>query len=400
VTIVIAVGSPQTFRGQVARALDVAADQVEWVPSVIAAEEVLGNATAPVDLVVVSPGVKELDAIGFAEFVTRSSPVTPVVLVREGGMNGSFPDAMRAGIRDVVDLTRGGLELRESLARAMTWSSNLRSAAGDVKMETGGHRGVVVSVFSSKGGTGKTTLTSNLAAAIAAQSGKDTAILDLELELGDVHAHFGQEAKLTVADLLDIGNLSRREEIIRVGTAMGEHLWGFGAQSEPGMPPIPGESIGKVLRAMRGAFPFTVVDASASYTDHALASFDVSDIIFLITALDVVAVRHLSIAFRTLLSLGVPQERFRVILNRADSKVGLAMSEVERVMRVRVEAGIPSSRLVPLSLNSGEPVYIHEPKSAVAKSFGALADKVIAMAHEPVSVGSQTSEKSNFFRKR
>ena len=276
--------------------------------------------------------------------------------------------------------------------------------AGDVRPETGGQRGVIVSVFSSKGGTGKTTLTTNLAAAIADRSGKDTAVLDLELELGDVHAHFGQEAKLTVQDLVDLGKLTEREEILAAGSRFGEHLWGYGAIAEPGLPQISGESIGKVLRALRGMFAFTVIDASASYAYHAVASFDVSEVVFLITALDIVAVRHLSIALRTLLSLGVPQERFRVILNRADSKVGLDVTEVERVMRIKVDAGIPSSRLVPTALNNGQPVYLHDPRSPVAKSFTALADRVIALG-EPLAARAQRSraqrsQKSGFRRKR
>ena len=73
---------------------------------------------------------------------------------------------------------------------------------------------------------------------------------------------------------------------------------------------------------------------------------------------DVVGVRHLSLALQTFLSLGFPRERFRVVLNRADSKVGLSPLDVERVMKVKVDTQIPSSRLVPVSLNRGEPVVV------------------------------------------
>ena len=82
-TRVIAVGSPQTFRGQVARALEFDVEQVDWVPSVIAAEEYLGNPQQLVDLVVMSPGIKEADAIGFADFASRTTPATAVVLARD-----------------------------------------------------------------------------------------------------------------------------------------------------------------------------------------------------------------------------------------------------------------------------------------------------------------------------
>jgi pilus assembly protein CpaE len=126
----------------------------------------------------------------------------------------------------------------------------------------------------------------------------------------------------------------------------------------------------------------------------------VSDLIFLVTALDVVAVRHLSIAFRTLLSLGVPQERFRVLLNRSDSKVGLSVAEVEKVMRIRVEAGVPSSRLVPLALNNGQPVFLREPKSPVAKSFAELAEKVVALAEAPAPAPAGGRHRRSSLRRR
>ena len=104
---VVAVGTPQSFRQQIARALELEADEVGWVQSATAAEELLINAYAPVDVLVLSPEVKEPDALGLAEFVGRASPGTAIVLVRDHTWNGLLPAAMRAGIRDVVDMTQG-----------------------------------------------------------------------------------------------------------------------------------------------------------------------------------------------------------------------------------------------------------------------------------------------------
>ena len=121
----------------------------------------------PVDVLVLSPEVKEPDALGLAEFVGRQAPGTAIVLVRDHTWNGLLPAAMRAGIRDVVDMTQGTEELRDAVERAIVWASNLRSVG--VSMSTGhqSQRGRIISVFSSKGGAGKTFLTTNLAAAIA-----------------------------------------------------------------------------------------------------------------------------------------------------------------------------------------------------------------------------------------
>jgi len=369
---VIAVGTPQTFRTTIARALEVDQDDIGWVQSVTAAEEVLVERDGPVDVLVLSPEVKEPDALGLAEFVGRTAPSTAIIMVRDKSWNGLLPAAMRAGIRDVVDLTRGAEELRDAVERALTWAENLRTLRGEMTAKPA-QRGMVISVFSSKGGTGKTFLTTNLATAIADLSKKETAVVDLDVDMGDVFSYFGLEPHKQIMDLISLGEGADRQTLFANAAKLGDHLWGFGAIPDPAMQPPGGESVGKYLRVLRSNFSYVVVDASADYTDLALACFDLSDAICLVTGLDVVGVKHLSKALETLLTIGLPRERFRIVLNRADSKVGLDAADVERVMKIQVDTMIPSSRLVPTSLNRGRPVYLEEPNSEVTESIRTLA---------------------------
>jgi pilus assembly protein CpaE len=371
---VVAVGTPQSFRQQIARSLELEAEEVGWVQSATAAEELLINAYAPIDVLVLSPEVKEPDALGLAEFVGRTSPGTAIVLVRDHTWNGLLPAAMRAGIRDVVDMTQGTDELREAVERAVLWATNLRSATtSQVDGGTRVRRGHIISVFSSKGGSGKTFLTTNLATAIAQVTGEDVAVVDLDVDMGDVFTYFGREPSASITDLMALGEGGTSDEIRSVGVEVAPHTWSFGAPPDPAAEAPAGEAVGKFLRAIRSEFDYVVVDASVDYSDSALVCFDLSDMICLVTGLDVVGVKHLSKALDTLLTIGLPRERFRVVLNRADSKVGLDASDVERVMKIQVDAMIPSSRLVPTSLNKGRPVVLDEPGAEVSQSITELA---------------------------
>jgi pilus assembly protein CpaE len=396
---VIAVGAPPTFRQLVARALNAGVEQVEWIPTVTAVEEWLSDRSKAAEVLVLSPTIKDLDAFGLAQFLGRTSPATAVVLVREHPGNGLLPPAMRAGIRDVVDLSKGGEELREALERAVLWSRSLRSMGPTAVAEATGPRGIVVSIFSSKGGTGKTFLTSNLGVALAAKTGGDVAVVDADLDLGDVFSYFGQESNMTLPDLVAIGDLTDREAVIAAATELSPHVYGFAATPEPGAEPVSGEAMANLIRCLRGFFPFTVVDASANYSDEALATFDLSDSIILVTGLDIVGLRHLSSALRTLLSLGVPRERFRVVLNRADSKVGLEPDEVARIMRLSIDTLIPSSRLVPISLNRGRPVYLSAPKSGVTQSVGGLADRIVALSPQASQAAAAPAHRGRLGRR-
>jgi pilus assembly protein CpaE len=147
-----------------------------------------------------------------------------------------------------------------------------------------------------------------------------------------------------------------------------------------------------------------VVDASADYTDLALACFDLSDAICLVTGLDVVGVKHLSKALETLLTIGLPRDRFRIVLNRADSKVGLDSGDVERVMKIQVDTMIPSSRLVPMSLNKGRPVFLEDPNSEVSASIRTLALRFTGKANTPEGTAaseapSPESKRRGLFRR-
>jgi pilus assembly protein CpaE len=394
---VYAVGTPQSFRQTLARALEVESEEVGWVQSATAAEEVLISDDAPVGVLVLSPEVKEPDALGLAEFVGRSAPGTAIVMVRDHTWNGLLPAAMRAGIRDVVDLTQGSEELRDAVERAISWAANLRHA-GTANGSSSTDRGKIISVFSSKGGTGKTFLTTNLAAALAA-SGRDTAVVDLDFDLGDVFTYFGTESSGSIQDLMLLGEGAGREEIRAAGRQLGTNIWGFGAPADPTVETPAGEQIGKYLRALRSAFAYVLVDASVDYSDSALVCFDLSDHVCLVAGLDVVGVKHLSKALDTLLAIGLPRDRFRVVLNRADSKVGLDAGDVERVMKIEVDAMIPSSRLVPVSLNKGVPVVLDEPSSEVASAVRALAERfaVETASAEPVPLSDSARKKFRLF---
>jgi pilus assembly protein CpaE len=360
----------------VANALGTELDDVQWATGTIDGRQLLSTSPETVDLVVLSPELAEREALELADWIRSAAPATGVVLVRAQHLNGSLSAAMRAGVRDVVDLSAEGDDLGDALRRALDWSSRLRAGRDAGPRQPG----MVVSVFSSKGGTGKTFLACNLAVALASASGKDTALVDLDLEIGDVFSSFGKEPTRSLHDVVAAAKGRDWDALMGAATPLAQKVWGIGAPPDPTGQRISGQAAQDLLSGLRDKFPFVVVDSPADYSDHALAAFDLSDAICLIAALDVVGVKHLVKAMETLLSIGIPADRLRVVLNRADSKVGLEARDVERVVAVKADAQIPSSRSVPASLNNARPVVLDDPKSDVAKSIESFAQKLLSTA--------------------
>jgi pilus assembly protein CpaE len=133
-----------------------------------------------------------------------------------------------------------------------------------------------------------------------------------------------------------------------------------------------------MLSKLKDAFPFSVVDATSEYSDHVLAALDLSDAICLVTGLDAIGVRHMSIAMQTLQNLGVGRDRLHFVVNRADSKVDLTIQDIERLLEIRVDSRIPSSPLVPRSINQGKLLWFDKRRSDVSKGVEAFADRLMA----------------------
>jgi pilus assembly protein CpaE len=373
---VVAVGGSPSFPPEVARALGAFPDAVSWLPSISSAQRAIAEGVQSFDIVVLAPSVGDDEAIALAEFSARESAATAVLLVRDVPVDGSFPRLVRGGVRDVVDLTKGRNEFRDALRRAVEWNGGMRGTAS-----ANGSReptGVVVAVFSTKGGTGKTFLACNLAAALAERSGSQVGLLDLDHDLGDVFAYFDAEPSRTLQELLTLDDGADAEAVAQLGTPLAKGITGFGSRPDPRAEPIPGAAIARMLSKLKDAFAFSVVDATSEYSDHVLAALDLSDAICLVTGLDAIGVRHMSIAIQTLQNLGVGRERLHFVVNRADSKVDLTIQDIERLLEIHVDSRIPSSPLVPRSINQGKLLWFDKRRSDVAKGVEALADRLMA----------------------
>ncbi len=386
---VVAVGAPH-FRRDVAIALDAPAETVPWVQNTTDVHVILEGPEGPPDVVILSPDLDVEQVLDLSLHMSLNSPATAVVLVRHQNPNGMMPALVRAGVRDFVQAENGPAEMKEALGRALLWSQNLQSRRPTAPEST--EHGMLITVFSSKGGTGKSFLASNLSTSIA-RMGNATAVVDIDVAMGDVLSYFGAEADRPLQDIVNLGDRLDQEGLKSLGTKLADNLWGFGSPPDVGALDVSGQAMTRTLQSFKSAFPYTIVDVPASYNEGVLAALDMSDFVCVIAGLDVVGIKHLGKAIETLIQIGVPRDRLMVVVNRADSKVGLQPSDVERVLNIKVDALIPSSRAVPASLNKGRPVVLEEPKANVSVSIDELAGKLAAIGHT-------TSDKSAVTRKK
>ncbi len=351
--------------------------------------------------VVLGPSVAEDDALKLAESMRVMRHTVGVLLVRHSVDTRVLTDAIRAGVREVIDVK----ELRELagvVRRSEALSAAMRESAGLPSHAEPGVTARVVTVFSAKGGCGKTTLATNLAAALADRGRRQVCLVDLDLAFGDVAIALQLFPAHTIADAIPLGDGVDASAVHALLTPHSPGLTTLVAPLEPGSAEsVPATLVGHILDVLRGSFDYIVIDTPPAFDDQVLAAFDVSDVVALIATLDVPALKNLKLTLETLDLLNFPRERWRIVLNRADSKVGLAISEVEKTLRNPIAAQIPSSRDVPAAINRGVPIMIDDPKHPVSNAIRAFGERhVVASAGDSPIPQDLRSDRRGMRRRR
>jgi pilus assembly protein CpaE len=234
-----------------------------------------------------------------------------------------------------------------------------------------------VTVFSPKGGTGKTVTATNLATALVKHSGKRTLLLDLDLQFGDAAIMLAIEPDRTIQDLM-----------ASPGELDSEKLAGYTLRHTSGVDVLPAPirpedaelvtepKLARLLEVARESYDMIVVDTSPFFHGPMLATLDRTDELLLVCGLEVPTIKNVRLSLQTLELLSFPPNRIRVILNRANSNVGLKRSEVEAALETKISFELPSDRAVPLSVNRGQPAVLAEPGSDFARAIKDMAGAI------------------------
>ncbi len=301
----------------------------------------------------------------------REHTAAPLVLLASGEGSGMLDDALDAGIADVLLLP----QLTDSLVFALRKAGHAgRRAARDGQSGPGR----IVTVFSPKGGTGKTVVSTNLCAAFAKYLGLRALLLDLDLQFGDAAIMLGIEPEKTIFDL-----------VVAPGELDSEKLAGYTTKHVSGLDILPAPlrpedaelvteaKLGSLLDVARDSYDVIVVDTSPFFHGPMLATLDRTDELLLLCGMDVPTIKNVRLSLQTLELLSFPPARIRVVLNRANSDVGIKRSEVDSALEMNVTVDLPSDRAVPLGVNRGNPAVLADPSAEFSKALRKMAQTLI-----------------------
>jgi pilus assembly protein CpaE len=314
--------------------------------------------------------------LSLIEQESQHGDAMPVIVICAGSANGFVRQVFQAGADDIImasDLRASGSDISFAIQKAIT-----RKTAP--VFDATGAGGELICVLGPKGGTGKTLTSSNLAVALAAE-GKHVALVDLDLQFGDLGLVMGIMPERSIFDLVTSGGTLDAEKI---DSFLAKHSSGVRVLLAPSRPDqaaaVNPDFLRELYPLLRQVFDYVVVDTPPGFTPEVIATIDSASSVCLIGTLDAPSLKNAKLGAETLDLMGYPRDRMRIVLNRADTSVGVTHADVVAIFGRAPDVLVPSGRDVVRSVNAGEPIVTAHPRSEAAKAFRALAHVFIAAA--------------------
>jgi pilus assembly protein CpaE len=362
-------------------------DVVEWVEGAAALD---GRQDQAADLVIVACSAKSNGALSLIRSAVTARPDRPLVVLQldSADTNGFMQDVFAAGADDIVSLPDTPERIRHALQKAIARKRGATLAKGAEPAR-------LVCVLGPKGGTGKTVTACNLAVALA-EEGRRTTLVDLDLRFGDVGLGLRLTPEHTIYDLARSGGTLDEEKL---DDYLALHESGVRALLAPIRPDHAGSItptfIGEMLAVLRSMSDIVVVDTPAGFPPEVITTIDSSTDVCLCGMLDAFSLKDTKLGLETLDRMGYDRKSIRLVLNRADSRVGISMQDVKSIFGQSPDVLVPSHRDIPSTVTDGTPIVTAQPRSTPAKAFRKLASLYAVELAAPIANGAAPASRGS-----
>lgn len=351
------------------------------------------------DIIIMTLSAEDTDVLNLAERIILHRPKTFVILVAEELDVEIMQNALKVGCHNVCKLPETSKEFTEYIKSVYYNESTKIKSLTD--KDTLIWSSTVITVFGAKGGLGKSTIAANLAVKLA-EKRKKVALVDLDLQFGDLHIFLDIEPKDTIVELVqDVVT----PNIDSVRTYMQVHSSGVHVLCAPKSPEyaelVTADKVQSLLSLLRTYYDYVIVDTSPSFTDVTMTAIESSSILFFVTGLDISILKNSKLSV-SLLESFQQTDKIRLIVNRAVDMNSITINDVQRIIGYPIWAKIPSDYKVAVNaLNRGVPFVIGAPNSKLSSSIFELTDILIKgiSDYDLMEKSKKNKKKLSIFRK-
>lgn len=361
----------------------------------------------PFEVLVAGPSLGTRSGLARLRLIHEELPGMSVVMAFSRRPDASLRDIVRTGAVDLVQLPIDDKDLAEAVERGIELSGTRPAAVvaaspvavGPAAMA--GAPGTVYTISSATGGCGKTFYATNLAYFLTRYTQKRVCIVDLDLQFGEVSTALRLRPKYTIFDALQREDSDETDLQAHIEEYTVAHETGVSVLAAPREPSeadrISPPDVTRILEALRKRFDYVIVDTPPQLAETVLAAFDLSDMLYVMATLDLPSVRNMSVFLGTLERLKVPTENVRLVLNKAETDVGIDIEQVTRLFPQGFESVLPYAKEVSRSINLGMPVMAASPTADISSRMAAGMKLVLPEDLQTRVTAETTAKKSNLF---
>jgi len=324
---------------------------------------------SPTDLLVVACTGYSERVLSLIGATAREHPTLPVVVLVQSSPDGFLTRLFEAGADDVIRLPESPERVRFMIQKVV--ARRRASATGSDASQS-----PLICVLGPKGGVGKTVTTANLAVALA-QAGKRVAIVDLDVQFGDLALCLGVRPDTTIHDLATSpGSLDAEKLEAYLMTHEESGVRVLVAPTRPDQASgITVEFLREIYAILRTTHDFVLVDGAPGFTPDVIAAIDSSSHSLILSMLDTLSLKNARLGLETLELMGYDPGAVKFVLNRANSRVGISDEDIAAIVGRPADFRIPSDVEITRSVNEGRPIVLSRPKSDAAQAFVKLAQQ-------------------------
>ncbi len=364
------------------------------------------------DIVLMDINMPGMDGIAATERLSATVPTAAIVMMSVQGEADYLRRSMLAGAREFLVKPFSSDELvtsirhvhereREKMGRmAPPAPAEIRGAPAHTEAAEPGR---VVAVFGPKGGVGRTTIAVNLAVAVAADPDRRVVLVDGSFQFGDVGILLNLNPRnKSIADLVPELQTLGEPELIDTFTIT--HSSGVRVLLAPPSPEtaelISPLFVKRVIESLRRTHDLVVVDCAAWFSDATLAILDLADVILTVLTLEITSIKNIRLFLEVADQLSYETGKIQLVLNRADSALGIRVSDVEHSIGRKMDHQIISDgRSVVYALNRGVPFVISNREMQVSQDIIRLA-RAVAGDRPPVAEQQKADRRRGIFARR
>lgn len=302
------------------------------------------------------------------EGMSLNNPDCPVVIVSSLGDREHLRRAMLAGARDYLVKPVSLDDLHNAVINVMETRRKKKAQAAESSTEV--RQSEIISVFGAKGGIGKTTLATNLAVAMAQQTKQRVALLDFDVQLGDVALMLNLAPERTIAEVLPMLD---KVDLEMLRSYLTEHPSGVSVLPSPSRPEeaegIGPSHIRKILETLTKGYDYIIIDTPPSFNDIVLAALDQSNLVLMVTTLDLPSIKRTKLSLAMMKSWHYPEGKVKLVVNHATSANGLSNRDIETAIDYPIFWKVPNDSAVADSAKMGKPFVQSHPTAKISMNL-------------------------------